>query len=222
MRSFKKLLLLSSISASLVFGAISLAQAEKFVWKNAAEDISLEFPDRWATVSTVYDDELIRIAAPAVSGSDDDVKCRVRVREDGRFKMHPISHSGALQRTYVSDAFWQEYAHEFKHARINDVQDNDGLGRGFASQVDMTFESFEHPKIIRRAMAFASLYNNKVHIFECSAKDNAFFAWKPLFLNILQSVDFKSFAPYPHGLYRNFYEDESVIRSFTPEEDFVF
>lgn len=222
MRSFKKLFLLSAFATSIALGSVVSAQAETFSWKNTAEDISLKFPDRWATVSTVYDDELLRIAAPADTGSMDDVKCRVRVRDDSRFKMHPISHSAALQRTYVSEAFWTDYMNEFKNSRINMVKDDQGFGRGFASQIDMTFESYEHPRIIRRGMAFASLYNNKIHILECSAKESAFLEWRPAFLNVLQSVDFKPFAPYKRGYYRDFYKDQSVIYGMGDVKDYHF
>ena len=211
---------------SFAFAAILalpvVAHADVFVWKNVDKDISLSFPDRWGIVNNHHEDEILRIAAPAVTGVGEDAKCRVRARDDSRFKMHPVSHDDELQRTRYGFEFWEDYSTEFKHYHLNHVQNNAGLGRGHASFADITFESHEHPKMLRRGIAFASLYQNQVHIIECSAEANSYDKWYPMFVGIIKSVDFKSRQPFKHGFYRNFFGGETTIEGRRAMDAYTF
>ena len=199
-----------------------VAKADIFVWQNQDKDVSLSFPDRWALVSHIADDEVLRIAAPAVTGRTENAQCRLRVRDDNRFKMHPVTHSDEIQRLYYGIEFWDRYVSEFKHAHINRFENNAGLGRGFASFADILYESHEHPKMIRRAIAFVSMYKNQVHIFECSAEESSYYKWYPSFMGILKSVDFKPDIPQKQGFYRNFYGGETIIHGRREIDDYSF
>ena len=200
-----------------------MARADIFVWQNQDMNVSLTYPDRWGVVNNHAADEVLRIAAPAVSGVVEAPQCRMRVRDDTRFKMHPVSHGDEIQRHYYSLEFWDDYITDFKHAHVNLVQNNAGLGRGNASYADITFESHEHPKMIRRGLAYVALYNNQVHIVECSAEKSAYYKWYPAFMGIIKSVDFDQVSiKEPYGYYRDFYQGRSVIKGRRPIDDYTF
>jgi len=213
---------LFSLAFAAVFAFPIVGHADIFVWKNVDKDISLSFPDRWGIVSNHQADEILRIAAPEMTGSREDAKCRVRVRDDQRFKMHPVSHGDEIQRLHYGADFWENYSSEFKHYQINHVQNDAGLGRGNASFADITFASYEHPKMVRRGIAFASLYNHQVHIIECSAEASSYAKWYPQFMGIVKSVDFKSKQPFKRGLYRDFYEGQTVIEGRRAVDAYTF
>lgn len=219
--SHKKILSVFALALCLVVPTV--AQADIFVWHNQDADVSMTYPDRWGVLNNQAYDEVLRIAAPTVSERFEEAQCRMRVRKDERFKMHPISHSDELQRQYYSGEFWEDYTNEFKYGQINHVQNNAGLGRGFASFADITFESFEHPRMMRRGIAFVSLYENQVHIIECSVEQKAYSIWYPSFMDIIKSVDFDgNDAVYRNGYYRNFYEGATVIKGRRPMDSYVF
>jgi len=218
--SVYKILFSFGFLAVLVFP--TLAKADAFVWKNYAHDVSLSFPDEWGVVSNLASDEILRIAAPQGVNEFDKPQCRLRVRDDNRFKMYPVAYSGNIQRTEFSTDFWVDYASEFAGANINHVQDNAGLGRGFASFADIVYETQENPKMVRRGIAFASLYQNKVRIFECSAEQSAYIKWYPSFMSILKSIDFKGMQPFKRGFYRDFYAGKTVIHGRRDVDDYTF
>ena len=221
LHSIKKFLSIGALAAAVLFPAA--AKADFFVWQNEEENISLSFPDRWALVSNLGHDEILRIAAPSITGRYDEAQCRMRVRDDLRFSMHPRSNSRALQRVHFGTSFWDAYMNEFEYAQINGFYNDAGVGRGFASHVDITFESFENPRMLRRGIAFVSLYENKVHIFECSAEESAYARWHSSFLDILKSVDFKgNEALYRNGYYRNFYDEKRMLRGVRVQDDYTF
>lgn len=219
---------MSSLKSLFLLGFVGLvavshqAKADVFVWQNQDKDVSVVFPDRWGIVNNHQYDEILRIAAPSIKGQHEEAQCRIRVRDDHRFSMHPISHSDEIQRVHFSDDFWSEYVSEFAGARIHQVTNNAGLGRGFASFADITFESQEHPKMIRRGIAFASLYQSQLHIFECSAEQSAYDKWHYSFLGILKSIDFKSKEPLKRGFYRDFYKGKTTIEGRTPLDFYTF
>ncbi len=206
-------------------GLVSLPQSAKadiFVWKDQSEEVSVSFPDRWRVVNNHHEDEILRIAAPAIKGHYEEAQCRIRVRDDHRFLMHPIRHSDEIQRVHVSEHFWKDYTSEFAGVKINKVTNNAGLGRGFASFADITFESYEHPKMVRRGIAFASLYNNKLHVLECSAEQSSYSSWHASFMGIVKSIDFQPKVPFKRGFYRNFYGGKTVIEGRSPRDSYSF
>ena len=219
--SHKKLL--SVLAIALGLAAPQAAQAEVFVWKNHDYNVSVIYPDRWSIINNQAYDEILRIAAPVVSDRVEEAQCRVRVRDDQRFKMHLISHSDEIQRQYFGLEFWDKYINEFKTSHVNVVQNNVGLGRGAASYVDMIFESYEYPLMTRRGIAFASLYENQVHILECSVQHESFDKWYPTFMKIAQSVGFDRVSTLTkHGYYRNFYGGKTTIKGRRPIDDYEF
>lgn len=219
--SHKKLL--SVLAIALGLAAPQAAQAEVFIWKNQDVNVSMMYPDRWSVVNNYAYDEVVRIAAPVVSDRVEEAQCRMRVRDDERFKMHPVSHSDEIQRQYFGLEFWDRYIDEFKTSHVNVAQNNVGLGRGFASYADVIFESYEHPRMTRRGIIFASLYNNQVHILECSVQHESFDKWYPTFIKIAQSVDFDWVSTRTkHGFYRNFYGGKTTIKGRRPIDDYEF
>ena len=219
MSSLKSLFLLGFVGLVSLPGA---AVADVFVWNSHDKDVSVAFPDRWGIVNNHQEDEILRIAAPAITGQVEEAQCRIRVREDGRFKMHPVSNGDEIQRQHYGVEFWETYANEFKHAHFNHIQNNAGLGRGFASFADITYQSYEHPQMVRRGIAFASLYQNQAHIVECSVEQSSYMKWYPSFMGVIKSVDFKSMQPFKRGFYRDFYAGSTTIEGRRAMDAYTF
>jgi len=220
MSCIKSLFLLAFVLS--VF-APQVARADVFVWQNPDKNVSISFPDRWGIVSNHEPDEVLRIAAPVKLGEVENPQCRVRVNDDHRFKSYSVAHWDHIQRAAFSRDFWNDYALGFKVAQVNSVSDGGGLGRGFASYADITFDSHEHPRMIRRGFAFVSLYNNQVHVVECSVERDSYERWRPTFMSIVKSVDFDPVSmPFKRGEYRDFYAEQSVIKGVRPAGDYIF
>ena len=199
------------------------AKADVFVWQNPDKGVSVSFPDRWAVMSNLNSEEILRIAGPVKVGAVEHPQCRIRVQDDNRFKMHPVSHAGDIQAAVFGRDYWDEYVLGFKDAQINGFADGGSLGRGYASYADITFDSYEHPKMIRRGIAFVSFYNSQAHVIECSVERDAYMKWVPVFMNIVKSVDFDPVSmPFKHGAYRDFYEGRSIIEGYKPVDDYIF
>lgn len=222
--SYLKLLLLFAFVLVVALSSGGLdARADYFVWQNQDKDVEMSFPDRWGIVSNLDYDEVIRVAAPVIQGQASHAECRLRVRDDERFKIYPVSNSDEIQREYFGIEFWNNYTTEFEAANINEVRNNAGLGRGFASFADFSFRPNVGPNMIRRGIAFVSLYQGQVHIFECSAEENSYNAWYPTFMGILKSVDFDRTLPaFKQGGYRNFYKGSTIIHGRRSIDDYVF
>ena len=79
----------------------------------------------------------------------------------------------------------------------------------------------DNPEMDRRAVLFASLYNNRVYILDCSCHKDAFEKWKGPFLSIAKSIDFKK-ANHEllTGHYRNFMNEGPLIMQ-GPESNYT-
>lgn len=199
MRFFKSILV---ILIPLVAGAP--ARADVFKWQDPQVGLSVTFPDEWRRTSAQQPDDIITILAP---GTADQAMCRIRVNGDRRFVVYPREYAASIQRTAVSRGFWENYVGAYDGAVINDMRDEAGLGSGFASWADVTFNSTV-PEGQKRGILFASNYGGRNFVFECSANHAAFDKWYPAFRSVLKSVEFKpAYAPRVNAGYRDFQND---------------
>lgn len=221
MSLFSKLVLGVAVAGCFSAGQ---ANAEVFVWKHDITQISLTYPDAWRHVNNQKPDDILTILAPTnADGSNDRAACRMRVREDRRFAIHPAGYADEIQRDNFSFDFWEEYGGEFNNTRIVEVRDGAGLGREVASMADFAFESALEPGVLKRGLAFASLYNNRLHIFECSANLDAFMGWVPEFRKIMRTVDLSRIGNgKPHGYFRNFTIDKRLAIHGPYSEPYLF
>jgi hypothetical protein len=198
-----------AIGAAILMAAVSPARAETFLWRDAENKLSLTFPDQWRQVHNQQPDDVITVAAP---GDNEFATCRMRVRDDGRFTIYPRKYAANIQHINYSREFWEKYVGEFSGAEINGVWDNAGLGDGFASFADVSFISPIEPKVQKRGLIFATVYNNKAYITECSSEAGAYEHWYKPFLSFVKSVDFRDeYSPRLNAWYRGFQYDP-VIR----------
>lgn len=186
------------------------AQADYFVWRHDVSGMTITFPDTWEVVSNQQPDDILTVMAPAGRGH---AVCRIRLRADERYMIYPPRYSDAVQKVAFSTEFWDQYVQEYKNARLFEVRDGAGLGRGFAGYAIASFNSaVPGPYMPRRALMFASLYNGDLFILDCSAHKDAFADWKAPFLSIAGSIDFK---PAHHqlrtGHYRNFLAEPPIV-----------
>lgn len=201
-------IVLAAVSV-IFYTGLSTARAEVFVIENQMARFSVSFPDTWQMINNQKPDDELTIAAP---GENDFATCRVRVRDDRRYLVYPVAYSGEVQRTAFSKDFWMEYGNEFEDPYVASVTDNAGLGRGFASYADFYFTTIIGPKMQKRGLAYASLYNDKLYITECSAEISAYEKWHNAFLGVIKSVNFtKTIHELPSGDYRNFGKDKILI-----------
>lgn len=162
------------------------AMADVFVWQHHETGASVTFPDRWAVVGNQKSDDVLTIAAP---GQRDFASCRMRIRDEGRFTIYPRKFDAALQRMHVSQDFWQQYFAEYDGTQIYRAYDGAGLGDATASRVEVGFITPGSPKMLKRGIVQAGLYDNKLYVFECSAENGAYLKWRPVFTEIFKSVD---------------------------------
>jgi hypothetical protein len=206
---FKSKLLLTTLSI-LTLGVAGSASAEVFYWQDADTKMSFTYPDRWDTRHNQRPDDVYTVAAP---GKNNHTACRLRVREDKRFAIYPEYMSDHVQRVAYSNQFWDEYLGEYEDVKIHRVYDDSSLGRGFASFAEASYTTALGPKMEKKGLMFASLYNNKAYIVECSSEKHSFHKWHRSFLSIVKSVDFqKEINEAKNGYYRNFYGEQITIR----------
>ena len=204
MRVLKSLL----IATALFTTGISSARAEIYVWQDAVTDVSVTIPDTWLMVHNQNPDDEMTFFAP---GENDHASCKLRVSQDRRFVIFPQRFSGPIQRKNVSREFWDDYLGEYDDAVLNSVTDNAALGRGFASFADASYITVAGPNVAKRSLMFASIYNDKAFVVECSAEEQAYDKWYNSFLSVAKSVNFrKEIHEFPSGHYRDFPNDKAV------------
>ncbi len=205
----KSILSLLSVCAIAVTGLSSKVQASVYYWEDAETKVSISVPDTWRQVSNQKPDDVLTFLAP---GQNEHAACRLRVRPDRRFVIYPQRYSGEIQRLHYSKEFWNDYVGEYDGAILHDVYDNSGLGRGFASHAKASFLTGTGLKMQKQGLMFASLYNDKAYILECSAQEAAYGKFEKYFLSVAKSIDFrKEIHELPTGHYRPFYFDKPLI-----------
>lgn len=187
----------------------SQAKADYFYVQDPVSKLTVSYPDTWRRVYNQKTDDTITLAAPGV---DQFSSCRIRIRDDKRYAMYPASFDPANNRNLFTEDFWKEYLAEYPLYRIDGINNEAGLGRGFASEVQATYISFDDPRQQKQAVIYASLYNDKIYIVDCSAKIEYFQRWFPDFIGIAKSIDFrKEQHEFTGGEYRNFLADDPTF-----------
>lgn len=202
----------------------TLARAEVFVWQDEDTKLTVSYPDRWGMVSDQKPGDVLTVLAPVASNGDD-AGCRLRTRVDGRFKIFPRKLAGAVQRTQVSQKFWDMYVQEFTNPVVQSVTDNAALGDGFASMAQVSFTPANAATYAntdrRQGMMLATIYNDKAYVLECSTAAGHYADWQDQFMSILKSVSFRrEYASPANGHYRDFLSDDPVwIKGERAEDD---
>ncbi len=197
------------LCAAAVFSlAIPAAQAEIFYIEDQDNRFSASFPDGWASVANQKPDDKLTIMGP---GANKFAGCRMRVREDRRFVIYPGKFDGDIQKVAFSDKFWDAYLGEYNAVEINRFRDEAGLGFGHASMVEATYETSEEPIVRKSGIMFASLYHDQLYIVDCAAERSVYQNWRPTFLGVIKSVNFKKVThEHQNGHYRQFGDDAPV------------
>ncbi len=205
---FMRFLCTVLLTVLLLCGASYTVRADYFVWQDVG-GLSFSFPDTWKAVTNADSDDLLTVMAPSGRGH---AMCRVRVREDHRYSVYPPYYDSVIQKVDFSMGFWDRYLREYNDTEIYNIQNGAGLGRGFAGYAVAGYKSaVPGPLMDRKALMFASLYDDNVYILECSAHEDAFANWKGLFLSIAGSVNFrKGHHEILSGHYRNFMADPRI------------
>ncbi len=202
--------LTAALALVLLTGTVSVAKADYFVWEDTKTGMTLSFPDTWEVENGQDPDDLVTLAAPSGRAN---AYCRIRSHEDKRYAIFPPRFGSDVQKIEYSVGFWDQYLREYKQPELQTYRDSTGMGRGWASYAEASYTSFvPYPEMDRRAVLFASLYNNRVYILDCSCHKDAFEQWKGPFLSIAKSIDFKK-ANHEllTGHYRNFMNDGRLI-----------
>ncbi|MDH5722356.1 MAG: hypothetical protein OEY94_03425 [Alphaproteobacteria bacterium] len=201
-----KICLTAAVFMTLAF---SNANAEIFYIEDQDGRFSVSFPDLWRITSNMKPDDQLTVVGP---GENNLAVCRVRVREEGRFKIYPqTEYADEIQKLAVSRDFWDSYLGQYDNYVIEAMKDEKGVGRGYASMVEATYRTNEGVVADKHGLMFASLYGDRVYIVECSAQEKHFENWRNAFMGIVKSVDFeKAFGGEQQGHYRDFTDDDSV------------
>lgn len=194
---------LSFFAAALFVLFAVPARADVFKWEHPESGLTLTYPDTWAVLTQVEPDTIFRVQAPSTT---DEAECRVRVRPENRFLIYPPRYDPAVQKVAYSADFWKDYLFgRYEDIMIHNVSDQAGFGRGYASYMLATYTTLGDDPALRSALGFASAYNDKAYILECSSLAGAFENWAGMFQSIAKSVDFrKAYHESASGNYRNF------------------
>ena len=203
-------LLTSVLAFALLIGTASVANADYFVWEDNGTGMMLSYPDTWEVENGQDPDDLVTLSAPSGRAN---AFCRIRGSEDKRYAIFPGRFQKDVQKIEYSLDFWDQYLREYKQPELYNLQDSTGLGRGWASFAEASYVgSVPYPEMERRAILFASLYNNRVYILDCSCHKDAFEKWKGPFLSIAKSIDFQKVDhELLTGHYRNFMKEGRII-----------
>lgn len=203
-------ILAAVMALTLLTGTASVAKADYFVWQDQGTGMSLSYPDTWQVENGQDPDDLVTLAAPSGRAN---AYCRIRSHEDKRYAIFPPRFNSDVQKIEYSIGFWDQYLREYKQPELHSLQNSTGLGRGWASFAEAGYVTgVPYPEMDRRAVLFASLYNNRVYIVDCSCHKDAFAEWKGPFLSIAKSIDFKKVNhELLTGHYRNFMSDGRII-----------
>lgn len=179
------------------------AQADYFVWQDAKSGLTMSFPDTWNVVHNQKPEDILTIIAPS---DHDQPVCKVRVHPDKRFVIYPPDFGRDVQKTAVSAPFWDSYLAQYEGYQLDRVYDGAGLGRWHASYALASYSTHSGTVMqTRRAIMFASLYNDKLYALECSTLNHAYEKWAVSFKDIVKSIDFKkAYHEFPTGEYANF------------------
>lgn len=179
------------------------ARADYFDWKDEKSGLTITFPDTWKMANNLRPDTILTINAPS---DKDQPVCKVNVSDDKRYTIFPARYGDAVQRVAVSKPFWEKYLGAYDSYEIGAVHDGAGLGRWFASYALASYsQRFGTVMQSRRAIMFASLYNDKLYVVECSALAHGYERWALDFKGVIKSVDFKkAYHELPTGEYANF------------------
>lgn len=190
------------ICAGLCLMAQNQAHANFNVWQDDVTGLVLSYPDTWRTGLNQQPDDIFTIHGPSADGMP---SCRVRVRDDKRFQIYPPELSPSVQRVGYSAEFWGDYLTEFADPVVYQMRDYVGFGKGVGSQAVASFRSSIPGKDMRRkAMIFAANYYDRLYLFECTVAYHAYDFWRPRFLSIAKTIDFRKTH---HELYTGEYHD---------------
>lgn len=196
-------LFLSLLAVSIV--ASQGAKADYFFWKEPKSGLTMTFPDTWERQSNRNPDEVLRISGPS---NGDNPVCTVKITGDNRYTIFPPDYGDAVQRVAVSIPFWKSYMGNYDQYVIDRVFDGGGLGRWRASYAFAGYTTRDGTAYQqRRGIMFASLYNDKLYVVECSTLNHAYERWNANFRSIIKSIDFKKmYHEHMTGDYANFLE----------------
>ncbi len=189
------------------FAAPSLASV--FVWQDPETGVSASFPDRWMVVTNQDVNDVLTVRAP---GEHAFAGCSISAKTDERFKIYPRRFAENIQRVALTENYWQGHFADTNNPVFHSIEDNKGLGRGFASMATVSYETapdnLKGPKVYKHGIAFAALYDKTLYTVQCSAEAAAYSQYHNMFLSFIKSVDFDQRTNYAlTGYYRNFMDD---------------
>ena len=208
----KKYIQFTAFTALALVSCLSGAHADVHVWQDLHSKMTVSYNDTWQRVSNQNPDDVLTVRAPdRALGVYDYAECKINVADEGRFKIYPVRYSGNIQRLYISEDFWDRYLGQYDNVVIHKGTDNNGLGDGFASMASVSYETVKGAKMAKRAIGFASHYNNRIYTVECSAEESAYHEWHGAFLSFIKSIDFHDRTNFAiSGYYRDFLGDKEL------------
>ncbi len=207
MQSLLKSFLVGAVFCSMALSSSSV-KADIFFVEDQNDRFTISFPDLWKKVGNQKTDDKLTIVAP---GENEFAGCRVRVNQDRRFVIYPGKFDDEIQRTSVSNEFWDDYLGEYNDVTIEKFRDNAGLGFGHASMVEASYETSSGAIVKKRGLMFASLYHDQLYVVDCASEESLYDKWRPAFLSIVKSIDFdKVTSERKNGYYRGFMSDPAV------------
>lgn len=204
----KKYIQIATVSALALVMGVSAASADVNVWRDPTTKLTVSYADTWGRINNQSVGDVLTVRAPAANAF---AECRINIADDGRFKIYPVRYSGALQRVNFSADYWDRYLAQYNDVMVHEGTDNNGLGRGFASMVSVSYDTASGAKMRKRAIGFVSQYRNHVYTVECSAEESAYHEWHNSFLSFIKAIEFDEGTNFAiSGYYRDFLQDNTL------------
>jgi hypothetical protein len=178
----------SKILFAMLLLTTSPAQAAFNVWQDAATGMKLAYPDSWARGVNSDSDRLVTLVAPSSSTA----QCHVSARADKRFMIYPPEYDRAVQKVAYSNDFWQSYTAKYNEVEFYRMIDGASLGQSIAGYAVARYKDPRHGGAMRASMMAAALHHDTAYIFECSADIQEYNRVRDVFVQIMNSIDFKS------------------------------
>tara|TARA_Y100001001_G_scaffold134448_1_gene135036 strand:+ start:1596 stop:2240 length:645 start_codon:yes stop_codon:yes gene_type:complete len=197
------------LSFLFVLLSIPVAQAETYRWIYPDFGIEMSFPDNWMRQHTSGTKNRLHIMEE--TGADY-AQCKVSAERDGRFEIYPADYFDDIVKRELDGQFWTDYLVNRKNPKINYLAEEGGLGRGYATYIDFTYqEDIKERPLPMRGLAYATIYHDMRVVVECVSVANRFEKWQPIFAGVVKTVDFDpKFHPHIYGDYRNVFRDYPV------------
>lgn len=195
---------------STLVGIFNPAKAEVFVWQDAEFAVQFVYPDDWRPQFNPHPDVKLHVLAPQ---GRDFAACKISLKKDMRYVMYPSRYTTRINSIVFDVNGIKEHFVERDNVSVIYRNDFSAIGKADAVYADIRYVGRQNGvPVPMQVMMFATLFGDMNFVFECEAAAQNWVYWRPIFINMAQSVDFPiSDQPMPYRQYQYDFVNEGDI-----------